>query len=194
MGVIVPLFAASVPSNAETMLIADRTGTYSPLNTGGYGSPNPDVDTALTATMGVSKRETDGTWGEETSVDMYDDLPSKIGGEFEIAADDAGQGENFADAIYRLTYNVTGDDGGTLYNVSKTIYVAFTPTIDSYWQNLGKDVAACSCSCEALTEKFNCFSNYYYLLCAAKRSGDLNGIQKYIDILTALMRENNCGC
>ncbi len=193
MGVIVLSFKASVPSNAETLHVTDLTGTYSALNTGGWETPNPAISTALTATIGVSKRNTSGTWQTQTLADVFDTLPSAIGGDIDIDAADCGQGETFADGVYRLVYNVTGLDGSTPYNVSKTIYKGFTPTIDAYRQNLAKDVSACSCSCEALTDKFNCFSNYYRLLCAAKECGDLNGIQKYIDILTAMMRDR-CGC
>jgi hypothetical protein len=186
-------FSASIPSNATIINITDCTSIYSPLNVGGWDTPNVDISTALTATISISKRNTDGTWQTQTSVDVFDDLPSQAGGSVDITAEDAGQGETFSDSILRLIYNVTGDDSGTPYNVSTTIYQAFTPVIDSYRQNLAKDVSACNCVCEELTEKFNCFSGYYRLLCASKRCGDLNGIQKYIDILTTLMG-NNCGC
>lgn len=189
---IVLQFKASVPTSGEKITITDCTGAYSTLNTGGWETPNPALSTALTATMAISKRATDGTWATATTVDMFDDLPSSSGGTYDILSEDGGQGGSIADGIYKLVYNVTGDSSG-LYNVSTTIYKAFTPVIDSYRQNLAKDVAVCNCACESLEAKFTCFSNYYRLLCAAKDCGDLNGILKYINILTSLMA-SDFGC
>ncbi len=192
MGLVLK-FNASVPTSAEYITITDCTGAYSSLNNGGWGNANPALSTALTATIAISKRNTDGTWATATTVDVFDDLPSDDGGTVNIDAEDSGLGATIPDCICRLVYNVTGNDSSVLYNVSTTIYKAFTPVIDAYRQNLAKDVAACQCSCEALTEKFTCFSNYYRLLCAAKDCGDLGGISKYINILTSLMG-SDCGC
>lgn len=185
-------FTASVPSNALTLKITDCTSVYGPLNVGGWGTPNFAFGSALTATIGVSKRNIDGTWQTQTTVDVFDILPSQAGGYVGILAEDAGLGDTVPDCVLRLIYNVTGTDSGTPYNISTTIYQGFTPVIDSYRLNLAKDVSACNCACEALTERFNCFSGYYRLLCSAKQCGDLNGIVKYIDILTTLIG-NNCG-
>lgn len=174
------------------LTINDRTGQYSVLNTGGWGAPNHDISTALTATLSTSMRASDGTFGDAVVFSVFPDLPSDIGGEVDVDATDAIDSDSFADGIYKIIYTVTGDDGGTPYTLTNTQYRSFHPSIDCCVKELSAEVAVCNCSCVELEEKFRKVSVFYRLLKAAECCGDLNSIQKYIDILTKLC--TNCGC
>lgn len=184
----------TLSSDGVTLTATDKTGTYSALNTGGWGVPNPLVSTALTATITTSQRASDGTFGTATTADVFSTLPSAIGGSIDISATDAINSSGFADGIYKLIYQVTGVSASVPYSDTDTQYRSFHPSIDSCRQKLAADVAICSCNCIELETKFNNLSTMYRLLQAAECCGDLNSIQKYIDILTKICSDCGCGC
>lgn len=188
-------FNISLSSDAKTLTITDTTGQYSSTNTGGWGSFNPDLNTALTAVMQLSKRNADGTFGTTTSIDMFPTLPSDSEGAFDITATLAGQGITFSDGIYRLKYIVSGNNGGiSPYNLSITRYDTLRNSISCCGQKMAAKVATCNCNCKSIESKYREFSIFYRLLKAAECCGDLNAIQKYLDKLTEMCSDTDCGC
>ena len=190
---LVLTFNSKVSSDGKKITITDTTGSYSPLLTTGWNSPNTAIANVLAATIKISKRDSDGIFGVETIVNVFPALPSAIGGSMNITSIVAGQGGGFSDGIYKIIYTITGNDGNP-FSYSTIAYRVVTSHIKSCWQQLAKDVSICTCGCEHLRDKFRCTSEFWMLLCAAEDCGDLNGIQKYIDILTAFCDSDCCGC
>lgn len=187
-------FNISLTSDAKTLSIIDKTGQYSSLNTGGWGAPNYLVGTALTSTLKIAKRNSDGLYGTETTVSLFPTLPSDIGGSSDVTAVSAGQGSTYADAIYRLIYTVTGVSAGTPYSYSTTRYDVLRNSIACCYQKMEVKVSECTCNCKSIEEKFRKFSVFYRLLKGAECCGDLNAIQKYLDELTKICNHTGCGC
>ena len=186
-------FSISLSSDAKTFTFQDRTGFYSATNQGGWGSPNQLVGTALTATISFAKRNTDGSYGAETTVNSFPTLPSDAGKKVDISSLTALGVESTADGIYKIIYDVTGVSVSVPYHFSSTQYHAFTPNIDGCWQKKAVKVSSCECNCQSIDDDFKCITIFKRLLCAAEDCGDLNSIQKYIDKLTK-MCGSDCGC
>lgn len=184
----------TLSSDGKTLTGTDRTGQYSALNLGGWGAPNQLIASVLVATIEIAKRNSDGTYGASTTVDVFNDLPSDTGGSIDISSSDAGQGDIFPDGVYKLIYKVTGTQAGVPFNYSVTQYKSFHPSINSCWQQLSAKSAACSCNCEEINEKFKSVTLQMRLLCAAEQKGDLNAIQQYIDFITKKCGSCGCGC
>ena len=183
----------SINPNGDTITLLDLTGQYSSINTGGWGVLNPIVSTALVATVAISLRDSDGNYGDVTTLDVFPDLPSDFGAEYEIASDDAGQSDTFPDGIYKITYFVSGNDGSA-YSATNTQYKSFHPAIDCCYQKLAAKVSQCKCNCSQIEESFNLMSLNFRLLRAAEDCGNLQDIKTYIDFLTKTCSNCGCGC
>lgn len=183
----------SLNQTGDTLTVTDNTGEYSSINTGGWGSPNPIVSTALVSHVDISVRAADGTFGEITSVNSFPDLPCSNGCSFDISSEDAGQGTAFADAIYKFNYYVSGTSG-TPYIYNVITYKSFHPNIDCCYVKLSAKLSACNCGCEELTDKFNKMTINMMLLEKAECNGDLQSIQSYLDCLKKICTECDCNC
>lgn len=179
----------SVSQNGAVLTITDLTGQYSSINLEAWGTPNQDISTALVATLDISKRNSDGTYGDVTVIDLYPTLPSDNGASFDISAEDAGQGSVFSDGIYKLRYYVSGDDGGTPYNSEKITYKCFNPAIDCCYAKKSAKASKC---CNECNEKLEKMAINMLFLKWAKCNGDLESIQSYLDCLTEIC--NDCSC
>ena len=187
-------FKIELSSDAVTLTIIDKTGAYSGLNTGGFGSPNPEIADATTATIKIAKRNSDGTFGTETTVSAYSTLPSNSAGEFNISATTGIGAATYTDGIYRLIYTVTGTSGGTPFSATVTRYDTLRNSIATCYQKKAEKVASCNCACDEIEEKFKTISLFMRLLKGAEGCGNLNDIQKYLDKLTTLCDDNACNC
>lgn len=189
-------FSIALSSDGETLTIADQTGTYSGTNLTGFGSPNPATTDATTATISISLRASDGSYGTETTVNVFDDttpLPSSIGGSTTITATQAGYDDTYADGIYKIVYTVTGSSGGTPFSTSVTRYDVLRNSIAVAYQTKTANYSACSCNCNDLRDNLECMALMLRLLRGAECCGQLDTIQLYLDKLTALSAED-CGC
>ena len=182
-----------VPTDGTLLKVTDRTGQLSTLNLGGWdptGADNPIVTEATAAEIRIKKRTSSGEFGPETTVDVYDDLPSDIGGYLEISAEDLGQGGSISDGVYLITYMVQGiwaTNSDTPFLTTKQVYVPLIPNICACWQRVSASAAACQCNCGDIDAKLRKISLYMRLLEGAySPCGDPNLMQKYIDILTKL--------
>ncbi len=188
----------SVSTNGTTLTVTDRTGQISSLNEGGWdpaGTDNPIVTDATVAEIRIAKRNTDGTYGTETTVNVYDTLPSDEGGDIEISAEDAGQGDAFTDGVYRITYVVQGiwtSNSALPFLATKTVFVPITPNICTCWQRAAADAAGCLCNCGDVNKKLSNITFYMRLLDYAYERGDVVSMVKFIDILTKICAA--CGC
>lgn len=187
----------SVSADAKTLTVKELTGQYSPINTGGYspsGTPNPKANEATVAQIRIARRNSDGTFGTETTVNVYSTLPSDIGGSIDILSTLAGQGGNFADAIYRFTYMVQGvwvSNASIPFLTQDVRYVPLIPSICACWQKKAAAFSEKDCNCND-DEAFRMVSIYMRLLEGAYECQDLNALQKFIDKLIKLCAD--CGC
>ena len=186
-------FKIALSSDAKTLTITDRTGAYSGLQTGGFGSPNPAVSDATSATIKIAKRNSDGTFATEITVNAFNTLPSDSGGTFDILSTLGVNAATYADGIYRLIYTVAGTSGGTPFSASVTRFDILRNNIAICYQKKTANFVACECNCEEIEKEFQCFVLYMNLLKSAECCGDLNSIQKYLDKLTELCNDD-CGC
>jgi hypothetical protein len=142
----------------------------------------------------IAKRNSDGTFGTETQVDVFPSLPSDAFVSVDIPASDAGYGDVYPDAVYRIIYKVTGVNVGDPYNISSTQYKSFHPAIDCCYQKLTLKATTCSCNCIDINNKLTAMTLQFDLLCRAERKGDLDAVQKYIDFITKMCTNCGCGC
>src|SRR3972149_3726762 len=113
-------FRIALSSDAKTLTITDRTGAYSGLQTGGFGSPNPAVSDATSATIKIAKRNSDGTFAAEITVNVFNALPSDSAGTYDISATTGVNADTYTDGIYRFIYTVAGSSGGTPFSTNVT--------------------------------------------------------------------------
>lgn len=194
---IAPKTNYSVSSDAKTLTVKELTGQYSVLNLGGWdsaGTANPKSSEATVAEVRIAKRNSDGTFGVETTVNVYNTLPSDIAGSIDILSSDAGQGGSFSDGVYRFTYVVQGiwvTSGNTPFLTTKTVYVPIIPAICTCWQKKSAEFVESGCGCEK-SDIFNTISIYMNLLEKAFECQNLNDIAKFIDKLTELCNNYSC--
>ena len=98
-------FRIALSSDAKTLTITDRTGAYSGLQTGGFGSPNPAVSDATSATIKIAKRNSDGTFAAEITVNVFNALPSDSAGTYDISATTGVNADTYTDGIYRFIFH-----------------------------------------------------------------------------------------
>jgi hypothetical protein len=193
-------FCIAQSDDCKSFRFVSKTGVYSATipNLGGYGAPNPTVASALTATVLIEKRNSDGTYtalNAGVAIDVYPTLPSSADGYFEITAEAAGNGvdSSFTDGVYRLTYTVTGDDGGA-YTATTAELVPLVCSIMCCWKKLALKTAQCTCSCETLDQKFTDLALDFRLLQAAQDAGDATTMSNLIDSITKSCGAAGCGC
>lgn len=180
--------------NCKTLRIIEDTGEYSVSNTEGWGTPNPAIADALTATISIEKRNEDGTYQNAVVIDAFSDLPNITATPFDITGEDYGNGidSTFADGVYRITYTVTGDDGDPFEaSVNKT--VALYCNIKCCYTTLSLKAAKEKCG-EETKARFNEMTTLMYTLNSAKECGNAISLQNQIDYLTKFCRKCSCNC
>lgn len=197
---LLPSYSAS--PDGTTLTVKDNTGQYAiATNVGGWdplGVANPIISDATVAEVRIAQMYFDGTFGVETTVNVYGSpgigLPSDLGLSYSITSVFAGQGGNFVDSIYRITYMVQGiwtSNGSLPFLANDVRYVPIIPTICACWQKTSAEFAKCTCNCDDFDSKLNRISTYMRLLDKAYEYADINSMQQFIAILTKLC---SCGC
>lgn len=187
----------SLSDDCKNLRITDKTGTYSLANTGGWEAPNYAISTALTATVTISKRNSDGTFTDSPSspINVFPTLPSEINGYTVITGEDAGYGvgSSFADGVYLITYSVAGDDGGA-YALTTSQYKGFICAGMCCFKNLANTASLCVCDCEGINKKLVNLMRNIRLFNAASDCANLVQMQAYIDKITKLCSQcSGCG-
>jgi hypothetical protein len=180
--------------DCKTIEITEVTGEYSVANTGGWGVPNPTIADALTATVSIEKRKEDGTYENAVVIDAFPTLPNITETAFAITGFDysGAVDSTFADGIYKIIYEVTGDDGAA-FTASVEKIVALTCNIECCYKKLGVKAAKQSCG-DDITKKFNEMTPLMFTLNSAKECGNVISLQNQIDYLTKLCTKCGCGC
>jgi hypothetical protein len=180
--------------NCKTVKVTEVTGVYALANTGGWGTPNPTIADALTAEISIEKRKEDGAYENAVVIDAFPTLPNITETPFSITGGDYNGVANstFADGIYKLTYEVTGDDGSP-FTADVEKIVALTCNIECCYQKLADKAAKESCG-EDVKKRFEEMSILMRSLKAAKECGNVFSIQNQIDYLTKLCAKCGCGC
>lgn len=187
-------FCISESDDAKSFTFKETTGIYDAIsNTGGWGSPNPTIASALTATVSISKLEDvdKGIYTNPVSINVYPTLPNTNSTLFLITAETAGFGVNssFIDGIYKITYNVTSSSG--LINPVTKLF-GFYSNLDCCIKKASDKVSLCSCNCDELEEEINDLIFWRRLLKASDCCGNIQAIVKYIEKINTLC--NSCNC
>jgi len=191
-------FCVTKAPNCSYLTINDNTGAYSANNLGGWGAPNYDISTVTSATMLIQQRQSDGTFVNTPiyPASVYNALPSNSMGSTNILASAVGYGTAgvFPDGIYLMTYTVNGNSSGA-YSLTAQNYYFHTCAIDTCYQKAALASSTCNCVCDDINAKLRDIAYYYRVLQAAKKSGNLTDVQKYIDLLTKLCASyGGCNC
>lgn len=191
-------YTVEISDDGTTLSVTETTNSYAADNTGGWGSPNPSIASATSATITIEQlTDADiGTYADPVVIDVYDTLPNVDGTIFEITAEDAGYGTDavFPDAVYRITYDVAGDSGGA-YSATKEKSFVFTHVIDCAVKVAGNNVSICSCNCAPVIGWYNNIMIQKRLMDAATCDGTLVQIFNYITLITNMINNhNNCNC
>lgn len=194
---IVLNFNADQSDDGKTFSIIETTGIYSASNTGGWGTPNPVIGSSLISTITLYQL-TDagtGTYNDPVVINSYPTLPNVTNTVFNFTAQQSGYGENsiFPDAIYKLIYTVTGNNGSP-YTYSKEKSFVFTHNIDCAVKLAANNVAICSCNCRPVINIYNDLMIQKRLMQAATCCGNTVQIFNYINLITNMINDLNCGC
>lgn len=183
--------------NCSQLCITDTTGAYTSGNTGGFNAPNPTIASALTATIIISKRNSDGTFGTAyTTQNAYPTLPNTTSVQFCFTAEDCGLGTDstFTDGVYKIVYTVTGNDGSP-YTATTTFYKAIICGVKCCYDKMADEWSNCHCGCTDLDNEFMLIATWYRLLLAAIQCGNADAIQIYINKLNKVCGTcGGCGC
>jgi len=187
----------SLSDDCKYLRITENTGIYDAVNTGGWGSPNHDISTASSATVTISKRNSDGTLtpSPNSPINVFPVLPSDISGYTVISAETAGYGagSTYSDGIYLITYTVSGDDPGA-YSLTTSQYKGFICAGTCCYKQLANKASLCVCDCEGLNKKLISLMRNIRLFNSASDCADLIQMQAYIDKITKLCTScNGCG-
>lgn len=189
-------FSILESDNRESISITETTGEYNAnTNAGGWGAPNPTIASALTATLLIELRNEDGTYTAYETVDLFDHLPNITETPFTITSEDAGFGADstFPDGIYRLTYTVSGDDGGA-YEADTTDIVVLKGAIDCCYSTLAAQASACVCNCDGLNKKLSDLDYYFIQLERSEAALDWVYVNNYLTKIAELCDGCGCGC
>lgn len=187
-------------ANGKYFYIYDTTGTYSALNLGGYGSPNPAIANVATATLSIWNPSTttnlpDTTGTVSSAINLYPTLPNIVETPFTVTNALAGFGTGtFDDGIYYMTYTVTGTLSAVDFTYSVSCYQLNYHNIRCCLDQWNARVLACGCD-------KNSQDYQRYMLAELKFQAMLNEeccthINKAAEFLTQLQKmcPRDCGC
>jgi len=184
-----------------TLTVTDKTGQFATTaNKGGYdplGVANPKITDATVGLIKIAKRNSDGILEDETTVNVFPTLPSDVDGTIDITSEAAGQGSNFADGVYRLTFVVQGiwiTNSNLPFLATSAKFIPIIPAICACFQKLAAKAAKAVCVCGDVDVKLSKVDLYIRLLGEAKECKDVNAMQTFIDLLTKLCAQNDCDC
>lgn len=187
-------------SNCQSLNFNELTGAYSLVNPTGWGAPNVDIDTALTATLDITLQ--DGTVIPQ--IDLYDSFPSadptfptwNISG----TTLGYGSGASIPSQVITAIYTVTGDDSGGIgeYSITTTIQVPILCTLECCVSKMGaawnpcKCKGNCNCKNSAFTDGWNTLEAIKgAFLCDPP---NVDRAIELIDYLNDVCLKRGCGC
>lgn len=177
----------------------DETGTYSALNTGGYGAPNPTPSNTTTAVLQIWNPTTgnlpDPTGTVSSTINLYPTLPNYVNTPFQVTNTLAGFGTSaFNDGIYYMTYTITGTLSAVPFTYSVSCYQLNYYNIRCCLDKWNARIR--SCGCNQTSQDFQ-----RYMLAELKFKAMLNEeccthINKAAELLTQLQKmcPRDCGC
>lgn len=178
-------------SNCKSISFSELTGAYSITNTGGYGTPNPALNTAISAVLEVTTPSniiyTFNLFTESPSWPTTDTTQ-----EFIIYADDLGgsAGDSIPDGQYTLTYTV-GFPASVEYDntIVKLLYCQAKCCVYTMYADI--DDITCDC-CADQTLKANKANTLYQSLVAAACRGNSISFNKILTAINKLCSNTNC--
>lgn len=189
-------FTICSTGNCQSFDFTETTGVYDPtVNTGGWGAPNVNIATALTATLEI-KQPDNSIVTIGTSI-LYPLFPSDANDTITISNILMGLSSDatLQQGKYTMTYTVTGDDG-TPWVYSTTSIVMIYCTAQCCVLTMAGNVRVSSdCDCKNKTlSAFNESFAYLEALKAAMECGKSNKAQSILDHLNEVCSGSGCGC
>ncbi len=181
----------------SNLTFTDNTGEYSsPSNTGGWGTPNPDLG-QIDASVLVIENMTTGV-----IYDPIDITPTDVvGTETIIDITDlevSGVNQNLTalpDGLYTFTWTVSINDG-TFYDVEQCITKLTLCQIECKIKTLAGNIdLGCGCcrdDCSGALWKFLEAYTLYKALCYGGACGSVGEINENIECLQDFLRNINC--
>jgi len=187
------------PSNCKSINWLELTGAYSASNPGGWNSPRPDIDTALTATLDITLQN--GTVIPQ--IDLFDTFPTddtQLAYQVLNTVLGYASEEKIPSQVITAIYTVTGDDSGGIgeYSETVTIELPILCTLECCVNKMAATYKLCKC-----TDECKCggsdFTKAWNTLEAIKNSFlcDPPKIQRAKDLieqLTDICNRTGCGC
>jgi len=189
-------FSICSTGNCQTFQFTETTGTYdASTNPGGWGAPNVDITTALTAILTIVQPDNTVTI-IPTSV-LYPTLPSDSNTSVTITNVMLGLSADapLLQGKYTITYDVTGDDGTVWAYSVTTITMIFCSAECCVLTMAGAVRISSDCDCKNKTlQTFNESFGWLQALKAATECGKSNKAQDILDHLTQICAGTNCNC
>ena len=166
---------------------SENTGVYSTANTTGWGTPNAELVSALTATLKITNPSL-----VSYTIDLFDNAyPTSVEGfSYNIPLNEMGSPTSIVDGKWDFVYTVTLDTG-VIYTTSQSLY--FTCNTKCCVSNMLANVNTCdSCPKDDSEKNYNTVKTMFDSLENAAECGDETtfvSIKKIIDKLCL-----NSGC
>lgn len=141
-----------VKCNLKLFTVEDLTGVYDAVsNTGGYGTPNPEIADVQAAYITVTMSD-----GTIYTIDCFPTLPNTSGTTFSVTSEDIGQAadEQFLDDVSLIEYTVLGVSGGVPFSVKCGTYEVFMcNALCCVNEKMANIEVGCGCKSNASTEE-----------------------------------------
>lgn len=193
---LIPKISVCTKDNCKQFPITDITGLYSITNTGGWGSPNLELDGVTEATILVTIPDNNAL-----EIDVTSEVTGAIivDGIFELTIltmEDNFDGDKdtvFPDGIYELTYTIVG--GGETYTYSiKTFSTCNSACCLEKMKVKFEEKMCTGCNWEDYWKNYNIAK---FLLNGAKRAfacGDTTKAENLLDQVNKICKNTNCNC
>jgi hypothetical protein len=186
-------FTVSQSCDGKYLIFQDTTGTYSSVNPGGWGTPNPDLGVAIPLSANIIVTNPLGTVFNlfETFPDLLVDLPNLGTPIVAIGAEHLGGivDSVIADGTYAFTYSFSYDEG---QYIERQLYFFFDSQAKCCVDKMFAQISSNDCCCDqsAMQDAMTARG----LLIAAEYAGRCGQVAKAADLLTTVNKLcNNTG-
>jgi hypothetical protein len=190
---IVPTITPLTPDlsfcdTTSTLTITDNTGAFSFSNTGGYGAPNPELDSVTGATLHIVMSN-----GIIYDIDVFStQFPNNVNGSITLGPSQLPNG--LVDGLAQVTLVLTGVNFGVPWRAEKVFTLYITATVACCVSKLGANITSWENCCENsaarnFVKAYNMLVNINYL---AKECCFFAKADEVLKQLQLFCKSNNC--
>jgi len=190
---LIPKLSVCSLNACSTLRIKEITGLYNSIkNLYGWGSPNPGVADALTATLEITSPS-----GTVTTIDVLSQLPNPYVEAFYFT-DISITPE---DGEWTIQYIITTTDGKVIYTYSNILRTFLTCSvrccIDKIHAKVLNNYEDCGCGCTNISEleqKVNFMESLYDTMMSTNSCNNSDTRDKILTQLQRLCKLEKCNC